>query len=91
MTLDPEAIRSRADRALEWVSRDPCNRDGFLPLSVREHFDHDIPALLSELDRLRSALHDAEYRLCPRCGVELDAEVAAERRGDDKEGGANRA
>jgi hypothetical protein len=86
MTLDSAHIRSRADYTLEWIRRDPCNSDGFLPLSVREHFDHDIPALLAEIDHLRSALHKAEYRPCPRCGVELDAEVAAERRGDDKEG-----
>lgn len=72
---------------------------------TRPHHDHEaeanaaftaaartlVPSLLAEIDRLHSALHDAEYQPCPRCGVELDAEVAAERRDRDKEGRTNRA
>ncbi len=54
MTLNLDPMRSRAKAAAEWVQRDPCNADGFLPLSFRTHFNHDVPALFEEVERLRS-------------------------------------
>ncbi len=62
MTLDLTQIRSRAEHAERWVQRDPCNADGFLLLSFREHFNHDMPALIAEVERLRAVawqIHNA--------------------------------
>lgn len=54
--LDLQSAKSRAAHADEWVKKDPCNSDGFRPLSVREHFDHDVPALIAELEQARAQL-----------------------------------
>lgn len=61
--LDLDAIRSRAVRVDEYAKKDPCGRDGFRPLSVREHFDRDVPALIAEVERLRAAMGDSAGRL----------------------------
>ena len=65
MNLDPEAsasIRRRSDHARQWAGTDaePPHGPVFLPLSVREHFDSDVPALLGEIERLSQLL--AEQR-----------------------------
>lgn len=56
-TLDLDAIANRSASVREFVEADPCNETitgrKFLPLSVREHFGHDVPALLAEVRRLR--------------------------------------
>lgn len=54
--LDLDAIRRRATFTDEYLRKDPCDSDGFRPLSVREHFTHDVPALIAELGRLRDEL-----------------------------------
>jgi hypothetical protein len=56
--LDLQSAKSRALHADEWVKKDPCNSDGFRPLSVRYHFDHDVPALIAEVERYRDTLED---------------------------------
>ncbi len=55
---DLNAFHSRAERVQEYIERDPCQRDGFMPLSVREFFDTSIPAIVSEVATLRARLAD---------------------------------
>jgi hypothetical protein len=57
--LDLHAVLLRAERAYAAVRDDG---DGFLPLTVREHFNYDVPALIGAVkrhtaiaDRARSA------------------------------------
>lgn len=56
--LDLQSAKSRSVAANEWVMKDPCNSDGFRPLSVRYHFDHDVPALIAEVERYQDTLED---------------------------------
>lgn len=55
MNLDPGAVRRRAASARHYAMKVPLpphQELPFVPLSVREHFDEDMPMLLDELDRL---------------------------------------
>jgi hypothetical protein len=61
--LDLDAILDRAETAYDFVKKDPCGVDGFLPLSVREHFNYDVPALIGALQR-----RAAEPSACHRGG-----------------------
>lgn len=55
--LDLNAAKVRSNRAWGWVKEDDCVQpDGRLPLSVRTHFDDDMPALLAELSQARAHL-----------------------------------
>lgn len=53
---DLNAFHDRAERVQQYIERDPCQQDGFLPLSVREFFDTNIPAIVNEVAALRARL-----------------------------------
>jgi hypothetical protein len=55
MSLDLEAIQRRAANARHLAMKVPLPPRGempLIPLSVREHFDEDMPRMLAELERL---------------------------------------
>lgn len=53
-----KAIRRRSTGAHEWILRDTREQYGndWLPLSVRQHFARDMPALLAEIAKLREVV-----------------------------------
>lgn len=59
--LDLDAIRTRADRTLDlYRSYAAADGDGeFVPLSVRFHFRHDVPALIATIEQLTRELDEA--------------------------------
>lgn len=63
MTLDLQAILARSEQAYTWIGEDPNATDGFLPLSVREHFNRDVPALVSHIQHLTAELAAAQQAL----------------------------
>lgn len=61
--IDLQAVRLRAERAHGWcVSHpDPPHLPlEYVPLSTREHFEHDVPAMLAELEALRARVVELE-------------------------------
>lgn len=60
--LDLDAILARAEAAYEFARKDPCAEDGFLPLSTREHFNYDVPALIGAVKRLTAELREVASR-----------------------------
>jgi hypothetical protein len=78
------AIRSRADEARRFATTDPVTLEPnrWVPLSTREHFDHDVPELLAKVERLKGRLKELEWAgayldddvgrwpACPACGTE---------------------
>lgn len=62
--FDLPVFEARAKQAHDWALQGAP--DGGLPLSVREHFDHDVPALLAELQHLRVELAAARAQLAHR-------------------------
>ena len=65
------AIHGRVTEARRWITADTCNADGFLPLSVRELFDHDVENLLAEVERLRvhsTTLNSVAWKIASAIG-----------------------
>lgn len=55
--LDLTEVAANAQRAQEWSTSNPeppHARMDFIPLSVREHFDHYVPTMVAEIERLRA-------------------------------------
>lgn len=59
--LDLDQIESRTTGAHAWLLRDQREQEGsdWLPLTIREHFTRDVPAMLAELRRLRGPYEPA--------------------------------
>jgi hypothetical protein len=57
--MDLETIIHRTKSAHHWCTTSPEPPHApldFLPLHVREHFEHDVPRLVDEVVRLRAQL-----------------------------------
>ncbi|GAA2566119.1 hypothetical protein GCM10010435_44080 [Winogradskya consettensis] len=59
--LGVDEILARAERTYDYVRR--ASVDGFVPLTVREHFNYDIPVLVSRIQRLTSELEQERREL----------------------------
>lgn len=70
--LDLRQVGANAQHVWEWVTSDPEPPHGrldFIPLSVREHFDHYVPAMFAEIQRLRAELTTIESRTLARADL----------------------
>jgi hypothetical protein len=78
MPSDLRRIAERAKSAYDWLMRDQRaeHGDGFLPLSVREHFTHDVPELIERITRYEHAI--TWGTTCLSCSTLLDKLVTAE-------------
>jgi hypothetical protein len=61
--LNLDAILSHSEAAYDFIRKDPCVDGVGLPLSVREHFNFDTPALIGAVKRLAGELASTRQKL----------------------------
>lgn len=61
MSLDLDKLLRRTGQSYEWING--VAYDGFLPLYLRDHFNYDVPALISAVKRLQVELAAANGML----------------------------
>ena len=82
------AIKARADRANKWIRAASNGAESWVPLSVREHFAADVPALLARIAELEAEQDEywRRFKSSQDANKNLAAGMvrAAERRGYER-------